>query len=47
MTFVTLPALRQRVHTRTRRALPATTARIETRLGSQRRFVSLCAWLIV
>src|SRR3989338_7665458 len=47
MTFVTLPALRQRVHTRTRRARPATSARIETRLGSQRRRVSLCAWLIV
>ena len=43
MTFVTFPALRQRVHTRTRWARPLTMARIDTRLGSQRRRVSLCA----
>src|SRR2546430_1471932 len=47
MTLVTLPALRHRVQTRTRRVLPAICARIETRFGSHRAFVSLCAWLIV
>jgi hypothetical protein len=39
MTFVTFPAFRQLVQTRTRRARPDTSARIETRFGSQRRFV--------
>jgi hypothetical protein len=47
MTFVTFPAFRQRVHTRARRALPATMIRIETRLGIHRRFVRLWAWLTV
>jgi len=41
MTFVTFPALRQRVHTRTRRGFPAIMARIETRFGSHRRVVRL------
>jgi hypothetical protein len=43
MTFVTFPALRQRVQTRTRFVLPEIIARIETRFGSQRRRVSLWA----
>ncbi len=47
MTFVTFPAFRQRVQTRTRSALPATRARILTKFGSQRRLVSLWAWLTV
>ena len=37
MTFVTFPAFRQRVQTRTRCVRPATSARIDTRFGSQRR----------
>jgi len=47
MTFVTFPAFRQRVQTRTRVAFPEIRARIETRFGSQRRLVSLWAWLTV
>ena len=43
MTFVTFPAFRQLVHTRTRCARPETRARIDTRLGSQRRLVCLLA----
>src|SRR6267143_515995 len=47
--LVTLPALRQRVHTRRRCTVPAVPIlpRIETRLTSQRRFVTLWAWLIL
>jgi hypothetical protein len=37
------PAFRQRVQTRTRLVLPATSARMETRFGSHRRRVSLWA----
>ena len=47
MTFVTFPAFRQRVQTRIRVAFPDIRARIETRFGSQRRLVSLWAWLTV
>jgi hypothetical protein len=47
MTFVTFPAFKQRVQTRTRCALPPTIARMPTRFGSHRRFVSLWAWLTV
>ena len=46
-TLVTLPALRQRVQTRMRLTRPSTWARIETRLASQRRRVTLWAWLIL
>ena len=46
-TLVTLPALRQRVHTRRRLTVPPTMARKEARLGSHRRFVTLWAWLIL
>lgn len=46
MTFVTLPAFRQRAHTRARRGLPSRMIRMDTRLGIQRRRVSLWAWLI-
>ena len=41
--LTTLPARRHRVQTRTRRVRPATTARIDTKLGSQRRLVTLWA----
>src|SRR5438876_4885141 len=37
--------LRQRVQTRSRRVVPFTTARTRWRLGYQRRFVLLFAWL--
>src|SRR6266571_3285074 len=37
--------LGQRVHTRSRRVVPFTTARTRCRLGYQRRFVLLFAWL--
>jgi len=47
MTFVTFPAFKQRVQTRTRFGVPDTRARIDTRFGSQRRLVSLWAWLTV
>jgi hypothetical protein len=43
MTFVTFPAFKQRVQTRTRVAFPDTRARMEIRFGSQRRLVSLWA----
>lgn len=45
MTLVTLPAFRQRVHTRARRGAPATMILIEIRFGIQRRRVALWAWL--
>jgi hypothetical protein len=41
MTFVTLPAFRQRVHTRARRGVPPTMMRMEIRFGIHRRRVSL------
>ena len=44
--WTTFPAFRQWVHTRTRLGLPFTIARVETKLGSHRRFVTLWAWLI-
>jgi hypothetical protein len=47
MTFVTFPAFKQLVQTRIRFARPATSARIETRFGSQRRLLCLLAWLTV
>jgi hypothetical protein len=43
MTFVTFPAFKQHVHTRTRVTLPDTRARMEIKFGSQRRLVSLWA----
>src|SRR3989449_6785056 len=39
--------LRQRVQTRSRRVVPFTTARTRWRLGYQRRFVLLFAWLML
>lgn len=42
--FVTLPAERQRVHTRTRRTSPDSMMRTRRRFGSQRRLVLLFAW---
>src|SRR5207245_6360132 len=44
--LVTLPAFTQRVQTRSRLGTPPTTVRTETRFGSHRRLVTLCAWLI-
>src|SRR5436190_19429112 len=43
--LVTRFDLRQRVQTRRRRVVPFTTARTRWRLGYQRRFVLLFAWL--
>ncbi len=45
MPFWTAPERMQRVQTRSRRGLPATTARTVCRFTSQRRLVTLCAWL--
>ena len=46
MALVTLPALRQPVHTFTLRTVPgATTARTDWMLGLQRRFVRRWEWL--
>ena len=47
MTFVTFPAFKQLVQTRTRFVRPATSARMDTRFGSHRRFECLLAWLTV
>src|SRR6202012_2545099 len=43
--LVTLPALRQRVHTYTRRGVPASSMRTRWRLGSKRRRVATIEWL--
>ena len=45
MTFVTFPAFKQLVQTRTRFVRPDMSARIDTRFGSQRRLECLLAWL--
>ena len=44
--FVTLPDRRQRVQTRRRLMPPFTTARTRCRFGSNRRGLTLCAWLM-
>ena len=44
---MTLPERMQRVHARMYFGLPSTRARTRCRLGSQRRFVTLCAWEIL
>jgi hypothetical protein len=43
--LVTLPALRQRVQTYSRRGAPFTRMRTFWRLGSKRRFVATIEWL--
>lgn len=43
--MTTLPDRMHRVHTLTRRGAPSTIARTRCRLGYQRRFVLLLAWL--
>src|SRR3954452_10130107 len=45
--LTTLPERRQRVQTRRRRTPPLTIARSRCRFGSNRRGVTLCAWLIL
>ena len=45
--LVTLPERMHRVQARTYFELPSTTARTRCRLGSHRRFVTLCAWEIL
>jgi hypothetical protein len=45
--LVIFPERMHRVHTFTYCARPSTKARTRCRLGSQRRFVTLCAWLIL
>src|SRR5258708_1522790 len=44
--LTTLPERRQRVQTRRRRIPPFTIARTRCRFGSNRRGVTLCAWLM-
>src|SRR5215471_15721514 len=44
--LVTLPDRRQRVQTRSRLMPPLTIARTRCRFGSNRRGLTLCAWLI-
>src|SRR5258707_15390519 len=45
--LTTLPERRQRVQTRRRRIPPFTIARTRCRFGSNRRGVTLCAWLML
>src|ERR1700730_726172 len=45
--LTTLPERRQRVQTRRRRIPPFTIARTRCRFGSNRRAVTLCAWLML
>jgi hypothetical protein len=45
--FVTRRDRRQRVHTRIRFAEPFTSTRTVCRFGSNRRGVTLCAWLML
>jgi hypothetical protein len=43
--LVTLPAFKQRVHTYTRRGVPASSIRTRWRFGSNRRLVATIEWL--